>query len=207
MGIKHAFIKDSILKHNINKFISDRYKQAGITRVDVQATPMLTRIIVYCKYPQRVLSRGLEQTKQQISKLFNVQNPQIVAIQIQNERLEPKLVAEFLARKLELGGNPRKLAESMVRSIIMNGAIGAEIRFSGKLKAKNAESTSIVKRAGYLPKAGYPVNYLLHAKAVANTKYGIIGIKVTITPADIKLPDKEIRQVELPKNIASASNI
>ena len=68
------------------------------------------------------------------------------------------------------------------------GALGCEIRLSGKLPSERAKSWRFSE--GYLKKAGDSTKEVDMAQTTALTKTGIIGIKVAIMRPDAKLFDR-----------------
>ncbi|MGC8568163.1 MAG: 30S ribosomal protein S3 [Candidatus Micrarchaeia archaeon] len=207
MTIERKFISDSIIKLNISRFLSKELMKAGFSRVSIQKTPIITRINLYVLYSGKVIGRGgktIDALKENIKRNFNIYNPQITVNEVQNRMLEPMLVARHMSEMLERGFNPRKLIQMTLRSIIENGAMGAEIRLSGKLQAKKAKTRTIIKRVGYIPKAGDVTNLVSEAITAAYPKYGAIGIQVRIVPPGTVFPGQKTKNVELPKSIATA---
>ncbi len=204
MTIEKNFIEDSIVKMNISKYLSNELSRAGFSRVDIQKTPVITRITLYVLNPGRVIGRGgktIDALTDSIKKRFGIDNPQISVVEVENRMLEPLLVSKMIAEKLERGINPRRLLQSTLRSIIENGALGAEIRIGGKLVAKKARSKSIIKSVGYMPKAGNVTELVREAVTAAYPKYGAIGIQVRIVPPGTVFPDKEVKNLSIPKAI------
>lgn len=206
MAIEKTFIDDAIVKYEITRFLSKEIAKAGFSRVEIQKTPVITRITVYVLNPGRVIGKGgktIDALTEQTKEKFKMKNPQISIIEVENRMLEPLLVARDIAQKLERGINFRKVLQIMLRSIMENGALGAEIIIGGKLVPKNARAKSIRKRVGYIPKAGEVTSLVREGSATALPKYGAIGIKVRIVPPGTKFPDREVKQLELPKQIVS----
>ena len=201
------FIDDSIIKMNISKYLSSELSRAGFSRVEIQKTPVLTRITVYVLNPGRVIGRvgkNINELTETIRNKFNINNPQISVVEIQNKMLEPLLVAKDITFKLERSINPRKIIQFTLKSIMENGALGAEIIISGKLAAKGARAKVIRKSVGYIPKAGDITNLVLEGRATAYPKYGAIGVKVRIVPPGTVFPDREIKAIEIPKSILNS---
>ena len=204
MTIEKNFIEDSIVKMNISKYLGNELSRAGFSRVDIQKTPVITRITLYVLNPGRVIGRGgktIDALTESIKKKFGIDNPQISVVEVENRMLEPLLVAKMISEKLERGINPRRLLQSTLRSIIENGALGAEIRIGGKLVAKKARSKSIIKSVGYMPKAGNVTELVREAVTAAYPKYGAIGIQVRIVPPGTVFPDKDVKNLSIPKAI------
>ncbi|MGC8652129.1 MAG: 30S ribosomal protein S3 [Candidatus Micrarchaeia archaeon] len=207
MTIERKFIDDAKIKLSIANFLSSELSRAGFSRVEIQKTPVLTRITIYVLNPGRVIGRAgrtVDAITETLKKKFKVDNPQINVVEVENRMLEPLLVAKSITEKLERGINARKVIQIALKDIIQNGAIGAEIIANGKLAAKGARSKTIRKSVGYIPKAGDVTNLVREAVATAYPKYGAIGVKVRIVPAGTKFPDREIKTVELPKAILNS---
>lgn len=193
MSNEYKFIQDSEVKLSIFKYLSKELEKAGFSRIEIQKTPVITRIAVHVLNPGRVIGRSgksINDLTDSLKSKFNVSNPQISVIEVQNRMLEPLLVAKDLAFKLERSMNPRKIMEYTLRNIMDNGAVGAEIIISGKLAAKGARGKTIKKSVGYIPKAGDVTNLVDEGTATAYPKYGAIGVLVRIVPPGTVFPDK-----------------
>jgi small subunit ribosomal protein S3 len=207
LTIERKFIEDSKIKLSIAKFLGSELSRAGFSRVEIQKTPVLTRITIYVLNPGRVIGRAgrtVDLITETLKKKFKIENPQINVIEVENRMLEPLLVAKSITEKFERGINARKVIQMTLKDIIQNGAIGAEIIASGKLAAKGARSKTIRKSVGYIPKAGDVTNLVREAVATAYPKYGAIGVKVRIVPAGTKFPDREVKALEVPKAILNS---
>ncbi len=193
MTMEYKFIDDAEIKLNISKYLGKELDKAGFSRVDIQKTPMITRISVHVLNPGRVIGRAgksINELTDAIKNKFGINNPQISVIEVDNKMLEPLLVAKDLAFKLERSMNPRKIIEYTLKNIMDNGAMGAEIVLSGKLAAKGARSRVIRKSIGYIPKAGAVTDLVNTGHATAYPKYGAIGVYVRIVPPGTVFPDK-----------------
>ncbi len=207
MAIERKFIEDSIIKLNISKYLLKELSRAGFSRVEIQKTPILTRITVYVLNPGRVIGRGgrtVDMITEAIKGRFKVENPQINVMEVENKMLEPMLVAKGIAERLERGMNARRILQSTLREIVENGALGAEIVASGKLAAKGARAKTIRKSLGYIPKAGNVTELVREANATAYPKYGAIGVNVRIVPPGTVFPDRKMKAIEIPKSILNA---
>jgi small subunit ribosomal protein S3 len=206
MVVERKFIDDALIKIKISKYLEKQLSKAGFSRVDIQKTPMITRITVYVTNPGRVIGRGGETINLLTDTLkmgFGIENPQINVAEVNNPRLEPRLVAKYIANSLERNANARSILHSTIKDIMSNGALGAEIIAAGKLAAKGARARSIKIRLGYMPKAGDSTNLVDEAKVAAYPKYGAIGITVRIVQPGTVFPDRVIKEIALPKNIAA----
>ena len=204
MAIERKFIDDSIIKLKISRYLGKELVRAGFSRVDIQKTPVLTRITVYVLSPGKVIGRAgktIDALTDNIKKLFHVDNPQISVMEVENKMLEPMLVARDITEKLERGINARRIIQLTLKDILNNGAIGAEIIANGKLAAKGARAKTIRKSVGYIPKAGDVTNLVREAHATAYPKYGAIGVRVRIVPPGTVFPGRVIKPIEMPKSL------
>jgi len=207
MVVERKFIEDAMVKNEISKYLEKSLNRAGFSRVEIQKTPVITRITAYVTNPGRVIGRGgatIDALTQDIKTRFHIDNPQISVAEVKNELLEPRLVARHIANALERGVNSRGLLHSMLRNIIEAGALGAEIVAAGKLAAKGAKARTMKVRFGYLPKAGDTVKLVGEAHVAAYPKYGAIGVTVRIVQPGTVFPDRELKKIELPKAIEAA---
>ncbi len=202
MVVERKFIDDALIKAGITKYLEKQLSKAGFSRVDIQKTPMITRITVYVTNPGRVIGRGgstIDTLTDTIKKTYKIDNPQISVAEVRNPKLEPRLVGRYIANSLERGSNARSLLHMTLRDIMQNGALGAEIIAAGKLAAKGARAKSIKVRFGYIPKAGAVTRLVDEAHVTAYPKYGAIGILVRIVQPGTKFPDMEMKKIALPK--------
>ncbi len=207
MVVERKFIEDAMVKHEITKYLEKTLSRAGFSRVEIQKTPVITRITAYVTNPGRVIGRGgstIDAITLDIKTKFKIDNPQISVAEVKNELLEPRLVARHIANALERGANARSLLHSALRTIMENGALGAEIIATGKLAAKGAKAKQIKVRFGYIPKAGNSVKLVDTAHVTSYPKYGAIGIQVMIVQPGTQFPDRQIKKMELPKSLEGA---
>ncbi|MGC8538559.1 MAG: 30S ribosomal protein S3 [Candidatus Micrarchaeia archaeon] len=208
MAIEESFISDSIIKLRISTYLQSVLSRAGFSRVEIQKTPVMTRITVHVTNPGRVIGRGgdtINKLTEDIRNRFRVENPQINVVEVENQNLEPRLVAKNITNMLERGLNPRRILYSSLKDIMSAGALGAEIIASGKLAAKGARARSMKVRLGYIPKAGNVTKLVDEASVAAYPKYGAIGVTVRIVKPGTKFPDRETKKVEIPKSVAAAT--
>src|SRR3989338_3044030 len=127
-----------------------------------------------------------------------------------NQKMKEFLIQNYLKEQLGRTGNSHTeikrtpLGEKVVvytthpglvvgyktlQSIINAGALGAEIKISGKLPSKRAKSWRF--SAGYLKKSGdISENFVKKCIGAAKLKAGTIGVQVSIMTPDIVLPDR-----------------
>jgi small subunit ribosomal protein S3 len=209
LGIERKFIEDSIGRFRIAKFLEVELDRAGFSKVEIQRTPMVTRIAVDVTKPGKVIGRkgkSIQDLTETIQKRFGIENPQISITEVTKTELEPRLMAKSVVRQIEMGKNIRRILHFSVKRIMESGALGAEIVASGKIAAKGARAKRMRVAAGYMPKAGEPKRLVSESHVTAYPKAGAIGVLVRIVQPGTIFPDKkDMKPVELPKVIAAAA--
>lgn len=185
---ERIFIKKAKEHNKLEEFIRKQFAQAKCGAVDVQYTPVATRIIIYTTTPGLVIGAGGERIKETAELLmsrFGLENPQIDVQKITNPDLDPYIVAQSIASALETGVSYKRLGNYNLQRIMNSGAIGSEIVVSGKLTGQRSRTERFA--AGYLKKCGEPAQKdVRKAFALANPRLGNIGVTVKIM---IKQPE------------------
>jgi small subunit ribosomal protein S3 len=210
MLYQEKLIEEPIGKYQVMKFLEQKLDRAGLASVDIQRTPLVTRITLEVTNPARIIGRKgklINELTEIIKKEFKIENPQISVIEVRNPFLEPRMVAKKAAKYIEMGKKVRAVLHFVLREVIRAGALGAEIRAAGKIGAKGAKAKRLRVMAGYIPTAGEPARLVRVAHLNANTKSGVIGVMVRIVPPGTVFPDKQNVQVVLPKVIEAASEV
>lgn len=189
--IEKKFIKEKKQEFGIKDFIRKQFRY--ISEVSIERIPIGEKLVIKTSMPEIVIGRKGETLNKLTEKLknkFGLQNPQIEVIPIQNPYLDATVVADRIKRSLERYGQLsfKITAYRSLKSIKDAGAYGAEITLSGKLPSERSRSWRF--KFGHLKKTGqYSKEIVDTHKTVANTKPGVVGIKVSIIPPTAKLPD------------------
>lgn len=191
--IERKFIAESIKEFEIGEYISQTLKNVGHSHTKLQRTPLGEKIIIFASRPGLIVGRKGENIKKLTSTLkkrFNLENPQIEISEVANIGLEPQIIAERIASTMERFGSDRfkGIGHKTMEEVMNAGARGIEITISGKIPGARAKSWRFYR--GYLKKCGdIAVHGVKIAYANAQLKTGTVGVKVSIMPPDIRLPD------------------
>lgn len=211
MAIERKFIEDSIGRFRIASFLEVELDRAGFSKVEIQRTPMVTRIAVDVTKPGKVIGRrgkSIQDLTETIHRRFGIENPQISITEVTKTELEPRLMAKSVVRQIEMGKNVRRILHFSLKRIMEAGALGAEIIASGKIAAKGGRARRMRVAAGYIPKAGEPKRLVSESHVTAYPKSGAIGVLVRLVLPGTIFPDKrEMKPVALPKVIAAAEPV
>ncbi len=191
MALERKFIEDNIRKFEVKEFLQRELERAGCGEIEIQRTPLGTRVIVHVQRPGLVIGRKGQAIRKLTTILktrFGLDNPQVEVNELEVPELNPNVMARSIASALERGIHFRRAAYTALRRIMEAGARGAEITISGKLTGERAKSVKFVD--GYLKHCGEPaMMYVKEGYAVAAPKPGVIGVKVKIMPPGTRLPD------------------
>ncbi|MBI5253759.1 MAG: 30S ribosomal protein S3, partial [Euryarchaeota archaeon] len=189
--MERKFVADNIRKLEVKEFLKRELERAGCGEIDIQRTPLGTRVILSAQKPGLVIGKkgaAIRKLTNILKKKYEIDNPQIEVNELQVPNLNAQVMAENVASMLERGIHFRRAAYTGLRRIMEAGARGAEIEISGKLTGERAKSVKFAD--GYLKHCGEPaIRYVRHGMAEAAPKPGIMGVKVKIMPPGVKLPD------------------
>lgn len=202
---ERKFIKLKKEEYGIKEYIKRQLGKGKISNLDIEYTPIGEKIIIYTSKPGLVIGRRGEQIQQLtdfLKKKFGLENPHIEISEIENPLIDAQCVADEIALALERMGNLKfkVIAYKKLQEIMKAGALGCELRLSGKLPSERAKSWRFAE--GYLKKAGDSANEVDRAQSSALTKTGVIGVKVAIMPPNARLYDKIIIDDEIKKKIS-----
>ncbi len=196
MPVKEQFIGRRIVKAQIDEYFERELQKAGYSELDIQKTPLGTRVIIHAARPGLVIGKRGKNIRLLTSYLeenFKIENPQLEVAEIEVPELNAKVMANRLASRLEKGTHYRRAAYSVLRRVKSAEAKGVEITISGKLTSHRAKYKKF--REGFVAKCGEPSNlHVDQAVAFAIMKKGIIGVKVKIMhlDEDVLLPNEII---------------
>ena len=190
---ERKFINLKKEEFGIKEYIKRNLGRGRISRLDIEYTPVGEKIIISTSKPGFIIGRKgekIEELTQVLKTRFKLENPHIEINEIKNPLFDAQLVADEIAMALERMGNLKfkVIAYKKLQDIINAGALGCELRISGKLPSDRAKSWRFAQ--GYLKKAGESREEVNRAQSVALTKSGIIGVKVAIMPPDAIIYDK-----------------
>ncbi len=178
---------------SIREYIRKSLGKGRVSRVKIEYSPVGEKIIVSTSKPGLVIGRGGEKIEELTSILknkFGLENPYIEINEIKIPEFDAQLMADEIALSIERLG-PLKfkvISYRALQRIMGAGALGAEIRLSGKLPGSRAKQWRFSQ--GYLKKTGDPAKVVDRAQALAQTKPGTVGVKVSVLSPEAILTDQ-----------------
>jgi small subunit ribosomal protein S3 len=194
LPIHKYFVKENARRAEIDEFLSQELKRAGYSKVEMNKTPLGTRVVVYAAKPGLVIGRrgqSIRDLTAVLEQQFGVQNPQISVATLEAPELDPKVVASQIAMALQRGIHFRRAAYWALQRTIEAGALGVEISIRGKLTTDRARYEKY--KAGYLPSVGEAIDRIVRFAVVdTQLKQGLFGIRVRLMPPNVSLPDRPV---------------
>ncbi len=192
MASERKIVAVNLKRVLLKEYVMRETARAGFGGLDIQRTPMGTRITLFAERPGIVIGRrgsSIKALTANIDRNFELDNPQIEVEEVRNPALNAQIMAEKLASALERGWHFRRAGHSTLRRIMASGARGALIRLSGKLTSQRHRTEKF--KAGHIKYNGEPKNlWVDQGFATSHLKRGSLGVTVWITDPNAKLPDE-----------------
>ena len=176
----------------IKEYIKSILGKGKISKARIEYTPIGEKVIVSTNKPGLVIGKRGEKIEELTNVLktkFKLENPRIEIDEIMKPELDAQVIADEIALGLERLG-PLKfkvIAYKNLQRVMNAGALGVEIVLGGKLPSSRAKSWRFSQ--GYLKKIGDSTKVVDRANAVAQTRPGTVGVKVSILSPDAVLND------------------
>ncbi len=188
----------------LNEFLTQFLKDAGFGAVDVQKTPIGTRITLYVTRPGLVIGRkgtGIKDLTARMEQKFGLSNPQISVMEVETPELNPKIMANRISQLIERGTAFRRAAMWSMNTIMSAGAHGVEVTVAGKLRSERSHFEK--HSMGIVPKSGNVADQIVKIGIThVLTKMGLLGIQVRIAlkneiPNEFELiPSDQVKKTE-----------
>ncbi len=175
-----TFKKDEL---GVREHIKNSLGKGRISAVTIEYTPVGEKIKVSTSRPGLIIGRKgekIDELTRTLKRRFSLDNPHIEIIEITEPLFDAQLVADEIALLLERRGSLKfkVVAYKMLQQIIKAGALGVEIKLSGKLPSDRARTWRFAH--GYLKKTGEPAKVVDKAQSQATTIAGVVGVEVSI---------------------------
>ncbi|MBI1935154.1 30S ribosomal protein S3 [Candidatus Woesearchaeota archaeon] len=190
--IERKFVAQKMKEFQIEEYITQSLDNVGHSHTKMLKTPLGEKVVIYSSRPGLIVGRkgqNIKQLTRNLKKRFELENPQIEISEVETPNLDANIVAEKIVDALEKFGSEKfkAIGHRIMTDVMRAGALGIEIVISGKVPSARAKSWRFYQ--GYLKKCGDVAEGVKRARLQAQLKTGIVGVKVSIMPPDIRLPD------------------
>ena len=207
--IERNFVKQKKREFQVMSYISDSLKNVGHSFTEIQRTPLGDKVVIHTSRPGLIVGRkgqNINKLTQTLKTRFKLENPQVEINEVADPDLDANIVAERIASTLERFGSNRfkGIMHKTMSSVLAAGAVGVEIRMSGKLPSSRAKSWRVY--GGNLKRCGdAALTHVRKSKVYAKLKSGVVGIQVSILPPGVVMPDTISLVQETPEKTEEAS--
>jgi small subunit ribosomal protein S3 len=179
-----------IRKYLFNKtYSSDKSPvpmKPGIANVEIERDATKVKVFVHTSRPGLLIGQKgaeIERIKSDIEKLTSGKPVNLNIVEIKDVDLTARLVAEDIARQLEMRTSFRRAMKTVIKRTMDAGAHGIKTMVSGRLGgAEIARSESYHEGTIPLHTLRADIDY---AAVEAMTTFGIIGVKVWIYKGEV----------------------
>lgn len=177
----------------IREYVRQSLGKGKVSRIKIEYTPVGEKLIISTSKPGLVIGRGgerIEELTRVLKNKFKLENPHIEIDEVKIPEFDAQIIADEIALNIERFGPLRfkVVAYRTLQRVIDAGALGVEIRLSGKLPSSRAKTWRFAQ--GYLKKTGDSAKVVDRAQSIAQTRPGTIGVKVAILSPEAELKDK-----------------
>ena len=178
----------------LDEYLKETLRETGYGGVDIQKTPIGTRITLYVTRPGLVIGRkgsGIKDLTSKLEQRFGLNNPQISVMEIEVPELNPQIMANRIAQLVERGTAFRRASMWTINTVMGAGAMGVEITIAGKLRSERAHFEK--HSSGIIPKSGNAADKIVKLGITdVLTKMGLMGIQLRIALKNEVPPDFEL---------------
>ena len=169
----------------IRKYINDKLKQAGVSRIIIERPHKKCRVTIYTARPGVVIGKkgaDIEKLRGELQK-FTKSETSLNIVEIRKPEIDAMLVAENIAQQLERRVAFRRAMKRAMQTAMRMGALGIRVNVSGRLGGAE------IARMEWYREGRVPLHTLRadidYGVATARTTYGAIGVKVWIFKGEI----------------------
>ena len=169
----------------IRKYLLERLKQAGVSRIIIERPHKKCRVTIYTARPGVVIGKkgaDIEKLRLELSKLSTSETV-LNIVEIRKPEIDATLVAENIAQQLERRVAFRRAMKRAMQTATRMGALGIRVNVAGRLGGAE------IARMEWYREGRVPLHTLRadidYGVATARTTYGAIGVKVWIFKGEI----------------------
>jgi small subunit ribosomal protein S3 len=170
----------------IRDYVHQKYRFAGIPKVEIERTRDEVKVVLYCARPGIIIGRKGQQVEQLQEELQNLVGRRInIKIEeINRPELQAQLVAEDIADQLAKRASFRRTMKRSMEQTMEAGAKGIKIQLAGRLGG--SEMARREKQiSGSIPLSTLRAN-IDYGFTEAKTAQGHIGVQVWINKGEFE---------------------
>lgn len=199
---KKEFAKFIKQDDTIRKFIKKKYYNAGLSKIVVERTADKVVVDIHTGRPGVLIGKagaGADEIKADIQKLVGDTTVVVNIIEVKRPDMDAQLVAEAIAAQLEKRVSFRRAMRQCMGRATRAGAKGIKTMVSGRLDGAE------IARTEQYHEGSIPLHTLRadidYGFAIAQTTFGVIGVKVWVYRGEILPKRKKTVNKEVANNV------
>lgn len=190
----------------VRDYLRKKLTGAAVGLIKIERPARNARITIHAARPGVIIGKKggeVDELRQHVARIMNV--PVHINIEeIRKPELDANVVSQSIAQQIERRVMFRRAMKRAVQTAMRQGALGIKVMLSGRLGGSEIARTEWY-REGRVPLHTFRAD-IDYATAIAQTTYGIIGVKVWIFKGEIlgklqrmrtALPSEQVEQSEL----------
>lgn len=185
---KREFAKNLNEDLNVRKFISKKYAEAGVARVEIERAAKQVVVKVYTAKPGKLIGKqgkGIELLRDEVKTVLksNDKSIKVDVFEVKNPDTNAQLAAFNVAQQLEKRISFRRAMKKVMQQAMKAGGKGVKIRVAGRLNGAE------MARTEWYMEGRVPLHTLRadidYGTSEALTTYGLIGVKVWLFKGEV----------------------
>ncbi|MDR3236661.1 MAG: 30S ribosomal protein S3 [Prevotellaceae bacterium] len=169
----------------IRQYLTVRLAKASLSKLVIERTLKLITVTIHSARPGIIIGKGgqdIDKLKEELKKITN-KEVQINIYEVKRPELDAVIVSNNIARQVEGRVSYRRAIKMAMASTIRMGAEGIKVLISGRLGGAEMARREMLKE-GRTPLHTFRAD-IDYALAEANTKVGVLGVKVWICNGEV----------------------
>ena len=169
----------------IREYLNARLAKASLSKIVIERTLKLITVTIHTARPGVIIGKGgqeVDKLKEELKKISN-KEVQINIFEVKRPELDANIIANNIARQVEGRVSYRRAIKMAVSTTMRMGAEGIKVQISGRLGGAEMARSEMFKE-GRTPLHTFRAD-IDYALAVANTKVGVLGIKVWVCNGEV----------------------
>ena len=169
----------------IREYLNARLAKASLSKIVIERTLKLITVTIHTARPGVIIGKGgqeVDKLKEELKKISN-KEVQINIYEVKRPEIDANIVANNIARQVEGRVSYRRAIKMAIASTMRVGAEGIKVLISGRLGGAEMARAELYKE-GRTPLHTFRAD-IDYALAEANTKVGVLGIKVWICNGEV----------------------
>ncbi len=169
----------------IREYLNARLSKASLSKIVIERTLKLITVTIHTARPGVIIGKGgqeVDKLKEELKKISN-KEVQINIYEVKRPEIDANIVANNIARQVEGRVSYRRAIKMAMASTMRMGAEGIKVLVSGRLGGAEMARRELYKE-GRTPLHTFRAD-IDYAHAEANTKVGVLGVKVWICNGEV----------------------